>query len=125
MLVAIAALSVIAALLIIANAVALAMLERRRELGILKAVGYTSSTIVGEVLIENGIVGAVASFVATLLAAGGVVLLGRQVFSGSASLEPMVVLALVGGSIVLAMLIATLVAWKAVHVRPLMVLRYE
>jgi predicted lysophospholipase L1 biosynthesis ABC-type transport system permease subunit len=125
MLVAIASLSVTAALLIIANAVALAMLERRRELGILKAVGYTSATILGEVMIENGIVGAVASFVATLLAAGGVVLLGRQVFSGTASLDPAVVLALVGGSIVLAMLIATLVAWKAVHVRPLMVLRYE
>lgn len=125
MLVAIASLSVIAALIIIANAVALAMLERRRELGILKAVGYTSGTILGEVMIENGLIGALGSLVATLLAAGGVVLLGRQVFSGSASLQPAVVVALVGGSIALAILIATLVSWRATHVRPLTVLRYE
>ncbi|MDQ2715763.1 MAG: ABC transporter permease, partial [Chloroflexota bacterium] len=43
-LVAVASLSMLAGVLIIANAVALAMLERRRELGILKAVGYTSGT---------------------------------------------------------------------------------
>ncbi len=125
MLVAIASLSVIAALIIIANAVALAMLERKRELGILKSVGYTSGTILSEVMIENGIIGAVGSFVATLLAAGGVVLLGKLVFNGTTSLEPAVVISLVGGSIVLAILTATLVAWKAVHVRPLAVLRYE
>src|SRR5258708_20966215 len=41
MLVAIALLSVLAVVIIIANAVALAMLERKRELGILKSVGYT------------------------------------------------------------------------------------
>ncbi|MGH2478294.1 MAG: ABC transporter permease, partial [Ktedonobacteraceae bacterium] len=44
-LIAVASLSVLAAIIIIANTVALSMLERRRELGILKAVGYTSSTV--------------------------------------------------------------------------------
>ena len=125
MLVAIASLSVIAAVIIIANAVALAMLERRRELGILKSVGYTSSTVLSEVMIENGIVGSVGAFMATLLAAGGVVLLGKQVFNSATSLEPVVVLSLVLGSAALAMLTAALVAWKAVRVRPLAVLRYE
>jgi ABC-type antimicrobial peptide transport system permease subunit len=51
----IAGLSLLAGILIIANAVALAMLERRRELGILKSVGYTSSTVLSEVLIETGL----------------------------------------------------------------------
>ncbi|HCI82615.1 MAG TPA: hypothetical protein DHW02_23315, partial [Ktedonobacter sp.] len=50
----IASLSLLAGVIIIANAVALAMLERRRELGILKSVGYTSGNILSEVLIENG-----------------------------------------------------------------------
>src|SRR2546430_7860527 len=67
MLVAIASLSMMAGVIIIANSVALAMLERRRELGILKAVGYTSGTVLREVLIENGIVGAVGAYVAMLL----------------------------------------------------------
>ena len=125
MLVAIALLSVSAAVIIIANAVALAMLERKRELGILKAVGYTSGTVLSEVLIENGIVGGLGAFMATLLAAGGVLLLGKQVFNTTISIEPLITLSLVGGSALLAMLITTLVAWGPVRVRPLAVLRYE
>jgi ABC-type antimicrobial peptide transport system permease subunit len=124
-LIAIASLSVIAAVIIIANTVALAMLERKRELGILKAVGYTSGTVLSEVAIENGIVGGLGAFVATLLAAGGVVILGRFAFSSTTNLEPIVVFSLLAGSITLAILIAILVAWQAVRIRPLTVLRYE
>lgn len=124
-LVAIASLSVIAAVIIIANAVALAMLERRRELGILKSVGYTSGTVLSEVAIENGITSGLGAFVATLLAAGGVVALGRFAFSSTTNLEPLVVASLISGAIALAVLTAILVAWNAVRVRPLAVLRYE
>ncbi len=124
-LVAIASLSVIAAVIIIANAVALAMLERRRELGILKSVGYTSGTVLSEVMIENGIVGAVGAFIAMLLAAGGVILLGSQVFNLTLSVSPLIVVGMVAGSALLAMLTAVLVSWQAVRVRPLAVLRYE
>ncbi len=124
-LVAIASLSMIAGVIIIANSVALAMLERRRELGILKAVGYTSGTVLKEVLVENGIVGAVSAFIAMLLAAGGVILLGQLLFNLSLSISPWIVFSLIGGSALLAMLVAVLVAWGAVRVRPLEVLRYE
>jgi ABC-type antimicrobial peptide transport system permease subunit len=115
----------IAGVIIIANSVALAMLERRRELGILKSVGYTSGTVLKEVLIENGIVGAVSAFIAMLLAAGGVILLGQLLFNLTLSISPWIVVALVGGSALLAMATAALVAWGAVRVRPLEVLRYE
>ncbi|HEX4208006.1 MAG TPA: FtsX-like permease family protein [Ktedonobacteraceae bacterium] len=124
-LVAIASLSMIAGVVIIANSVALAMLERRRELGILKSVGYTSGTILREVLIENGIVGAIGAVVAMLLAAGGVALLGSLLFNLTLSISPWIVVTLVSGSILLAMLTAALVAWGSVRTRPLAVLRYE
>ncbi len=124
-LIAIASLSVLAAIIIIANTVALAMLERRRELGILKSVGYTSGTVLSGVLIENGIVGAVGSFIAALLAAGGVTLIGNQIFNLTLHMSPLIVISLIGGSALLAMLIAALVAWGSVRVRPLEVLRYE
>jgi ABC-type antimicrobial peptide transport system permease subunit len=124
-LVAIASLSMIAGVIIIANSVALAMLERRRELGILKSVGYTSGTVLREVLIENGIVGAVSAFIAMLLAAGGVILLGQLLFNLTLSISSLIVIGLVGGSALLAMATAALVAWGAVRVRPLEVLRYE
>src|SRR2546423_12009077 len=77
-LIAIASLSLIAGVIIIANAVALAMLERRRELGILKSVGYTSGTVLSEVMIENGVVGAVGALMAMLLATGAIILLGNM-----------------------------------------------
>jgi putative ABC transport system permease protein len=124
-LIAIASLSLIAGVIIIANAVALAMLERRRELGILKSVGYTSSTVLSEVMIENGVVGAVGALMAALLATVGVSLLGTLFFNLAFSMSPVIVISLVGGSALLAMLTAALVAYGSVRVRPLEVLRYE
>jgi ABC-type antimicrobial peptide transport system permease subunit len=125
MLVAIASLSLIAGVIIIANSVALAMLERRRELGILKSVGYTSGTVLSEVIIENGIVGAVSALMAMLLATAAIVVLGKLAFNLSFSVPPLIVVALVAGTMVLAMLTATLVSWNSVRVRPLAVIRYE
>lgn len=124
-LVALASLSMIAGVIIIANAVALAMLERRRELGILKSVGYTSGTVLSEVMIENGIVGGMSAFMAMLLASGAVALLGSLLFNFALSASPLIIISLIGGSVLLAMLTAAIVAWGSVRVRPLEVLRYE
>lgn len=124
-LIALASLSMLAGIVIIANAVALAMLERRRELGVLKAVGYTSGTVLSEVLIENGVVGGTGSFLAMLLAATATTLLGKTLFDLTLSMSPLVAVGLIGGAALLAMLTATLVAWGSVRVRPLEVLRYE
>ena len=125
MLVAIALLSVLAGVIIIANAVALAVLERRRELGILKSVGYTSGTVLREILIENGIIGGLGAFIAMLLASSAVAIGGKLFFQASFSVEPLVIVCLVVGPVLLAMLTAALVSWRAVRVRPLEVLRYE
>ena len=125
MLVAIASLSVIAGVIIIANAVALAMLERRRELGILKAVGYTSGTVLSEVMIENGVIGGIGALMAMLLATGAITLLGSLLFNIAFSVSTLIVIGLIGGSALLAMLTAALVAWGSTRVRPLEVLRYE
>jgi putative ABC transport system permease protein len=116
---------VLAGVIIIANAVALAMLERRRELGILKSVGYTSGTVLREILIENGIIGGLGAFIAMLLASSGVAIGGKLFFQASFNVEPLVIVCLVVGPVLLAMLTAALVSWRAVRVRPLEVLRYE
>jgi putative ABC transport system permease protein len=122
----IAALSLIAGVIIIANAVALAMLERRRELGILKSVGYTSQNILGEVLLENGLVGGTGAMMAMLLVSLVIFLLGRYVFKAvNLAVAPSIAMAIVLGATLLAMLTAALVAWQAVRIRPLEVLRYQ
>ncbi len=71
LMITLASLALLAALIIIANAVALAMLERRRELGILKAVGHTSRSVLGEVLMENGVIGFIGGLLGMLLVAWG------------------------------------------------------
>lgn len=121
----IASLSLLAGIIIIANAVALAMLERRRELGILKSVGYARRSILSEVLIENGVVGGTGALLAMLLVALAVAILGQLVFKAAFGVSALLILGMVGGSVVLAMIAAVLVAWNAVRVRPLEVLRYE
>ncbi len=121
----IASLSLLAGVIIIANAVALAMLERRRELGILKSVGYTSSSILGEVLIENGLVGGIGALLAVMLVTIATSLLGTFLFKSDFGVSSLIALALIAGAALLAMLTAALVAWGSVRVRPLEVLRYE
>src|SRR5258708_15377371 len=79
-LITIASLSLLAGVIIIANAVALAMLERRRELGILKSVGYTSRTVLSEVLIENGVIGGTGALLELLLVTLATSLLGSLFF---------------------------------------------
>jgi len=121
----IASLSLLAGVIIIANAVALAMLERRRELGILKSVGYTSRTVLGEVLIENGVVGGPGALLAMLLVTLATSLLGQFVFKTGFGVSWYIAIGLIVGIALLAMVTSTIVAWGSTRVRPLEVLRYE
>ena len=125
LLTAVASLAMIAGFIIIANAVGLAMLERRRELGILKSVGYTSGDVLGEVVLENGLVGFSGGFLAMILVAGAAVLLSKLVFNGSLGVSPLLVIGVVLVTALVCMVVAGLVAYSATRVRPLEVLRYE
>jgi ABC-type antimicrobial peptide transport system permease subunit len=122
---AIASLALLAGVLIIANTVALAMLERRREVGILKAVGYTSRSVLGEVLVENAAIGFTGAVTAMLLVAIAIAVLAQALFGLSMSLTAPIVIGLVGGSALVCMVVGAMVAWQAARVRPLEVLRYE
>lgn len=125
MLTTIASLAMIAGLIIIANAVALAMLERQREIGILKSVGYTSRSVLATVLIENGLVGLLGSLVAMLLVAGSITALSQFIFQIQIVVGPWLIALIVATTSIITMVVALLVSWNATHVRPLEVLRYE
>jgi putative ABC transport system permease protein len=114
----------IAGTVIVANAVALAMLERRHELGILKAVGYTSGRVLTGVAIENALAAALAGLLAMVPVSIAVAVFGHQAGIVLESSVPLT-FAIVVGIAALAALIAAAVAWQPVHVRPLNVLRYE
>jgi putative ABC transport system permease protein len=125
MLTTLASLAMVAGLIIIANAVALAMLERRREIGILKSVGHTSRSILSTVLIENGLVGLLGSLVAMLLVVGAITALSKFVFHVELGIGTPLVALIIGATSLITMFVAMVVAWRAVRIRPLDVLRYE
>jgi predicted lysophospholipase L1 biosynthesis ABC-type transport system permease subunit len=125
MLTAVASLAMLAGLIIIANAVALAMLERRRELGILKSVGFTSRSVLSEVLFENGVIGFVGSLLAIGLVAGATIGLDKILFKSGLGVSLPIVGGIIAATTLICVLVAGLVAWNSTRVRPLEVLRYE
>lgn len=125
LLIGIASLALFAGIVIIANTVALAMLERRREIGILKATGYTSFSVLSQVLLENGIVGGIGAIAGMAAVSGATALLGGLALKTSLAVSTPTVLVIIAGVILLSVIVAALVAWGPTRVRPLEVLRYE
>jgi ABC-type antimicrobial peptide transport system permease subunit len=123
----VAALAALAGVILIANAVALAMLERRREIGILKAIGHTSRGVLGMVLVENGLLGLAGATCALLLVSLSATALGLATFHSARAdgAPPGLVIALAAATTAICMLVAGVVAWRATRVRPLEVLRYD
>jgi hypothetical protein len=123
--VAVAGLALVAGGVLIANAVSLAMVERRRELGVLMAIGYTSRRVLRTILIENGALGLVAGAAGIVAIRIVIAVLNAREASLRLEFGPGAAIALVATAIVLAMSAAGIVAWGPVHVRPLEVLRDE
>jgi putative ABC transport system permease protein len=120
----IAGLALFASSVIIANTVALAVLERRRQIGVMKAIGLQTEHILGMLLLENALLGISGGLLGVFLGAG-VVVGGGFLGDGLVNL-PMDALALL---VILAILLALgatwLAAWGAAQEKPLKVLRYE
>jgi predicted lysophospholipase L1 biosynthesis ABC-type transport system permease subunit len=125
LLTALASLALLAGAVIIANAVALAMLERRREIGIMKSLGFASRSVLAQVLFENALLGALGGMAAVAVVALATTLLGRFVFQTRFDVSLPLSIAIVLASGLLAAGVAGLVAWAPTRVRPLEVLRYE
>lgn len=121
----IAALALFAGVIIIANTVALAMLERRREIGVMKAVGARRRTILQFLLVENIIVGFLGAGVGVLLAMLATYLVNKNLFQFPTSYDWTTIVALVLLGIVLAVGASSLTALPASSEKPMSVLRYE
>jgi len=121
----VAGLALFAAATMVANTAALVTMERRREIGVMKAVGVKTHQVLGQLLLESGILGLVGG----LMGVGLVILtmmLSRAALTelpAAFSARAVLLLLALASSVTLA---ATLVsAWPASRRRPLEVLRYE
>ena len=123
--VAVAGLALVAGAVLIANAVGLSMLQRQREMGILKAVGFSSADVLRMVALENsllGFLGGIAGVAAVAIAVEVVNTLhpaSQLVMSIPQVALLIVVSVLISGGVALA------TAWRPTQVRPMEVLRAE
>ncbi len=121
-------LSLLAAAVIMANTVSLATLERRRQIGILKAVGLKGRRVLWIMLLENTIIGLLGGGIGIGLSALGVAIMtalgmGDSIpVPGDARLTAM---ALIAASVVIAWIATLASARVAISENVTNVLRYE
>lgn len=121
-------LALVAGTAIIANTVALATQERRRQIGVMKAVGLKGRRVLGMLIIENGLIGLLAGAIG--VGVGFVITVVLVLASESpGELRDAIDVATMGWlllmSIGVAVGAAILSAWNAATEKPMNVLRYE
>ena len=130
----IAAISLLVAGIAIMNIMIVSLIERTREIGILKALGMKSRTVLTIFLAESVIIGLIGAFagialgwilanvVAKLLASGA---FGGNGFIVTPMLTPEVFLGALGFGIGVSVIFALYPAWRASKLKPVEALRYE
>jgi putative ABC transport system permease protein len=122
-------LSLIAGAVLIANNVALAVLERRTEMGVMKSIGADSSRVLAIINWETGLVGFMGGLCGFGLAAaiGSVLisLLGTEDNPAVLNLSPAVFWGMLALAVGLSLVATGVSAWSAAREKPLVVLRYE
>jgi putative ABC transport system permease protein len=130
----IAAISLLVAGIGIMNIMIVSLIERTREIGILKALGMKSRTVLYIFLTESviiGLIGAVIGIASGWVLANVVALfLGRGGIIGSALtitpiLTPEVLLGALGFGVGISVVFALYPAWRASKLKPVEALRYE
>lgn len=121
---AMAGLALLAGVLLVGNAVTLAMLNRRYEIGVLKAVGYTRRHVLTAVALEYSLVAVIAALLG--LIAVQIALQVLQMINDQAGsllrLDWRSALFIFGLSVGLTLLTALAGAWKPTRVTPLVAL---
>ena len=127
-LISIAAIALIVGAIGIANAMFTSVLERTREIGVMKAVGATQQTIKYAFLIEAGIIGGIGGSIGTLIGAGVALVIGEGLKSAgysffSITLSPWLLLSGIIFGLVIGGVSGLIPAYKASQKHPIEALR--
>ena len=122
--IAMSGLALLAGILLVANSVSLAMLDRRYEIGILKTVGYTSRQILMIFAVEYGCIGLLATGAGVLLIQGLLALLAianhLPAFAVLLDLPSLTVIAFCGVGLTLLTVLG--VTWNPTRISPVFIL---
>jgi len=130
---AIASIGLLVGVISIVNIMLVNVTERTREIGVLKAIGFTNREVLGSLLMEAGLLGFIGALIGLVLAAIllqlGIILFGPQLGMEDVSLAYMLptwlILAVVGGATVLSVLAGLYPAWRASRLNVVEALRYD
>lgn len=110
----------VVALVLVANIMIIAVRERTREMGVIRAIGGGRGTILSTVLVETLILSLVAGVVGTLAAVPAAYAMEWTWILSQEEIVKVLVLTLAAGT-----LAGLYPAWRATQVNPLTALRYE
>jgi ABC-type antimicrobial peptide transport system permease subunit len=121
---AMAGLALLAGVLLMANVVSLALVERRYEIGVMKAVGYTQRHILMVIGAEYGLIGLVASLTGVIAVQAMIILLTMLYESaeGVLVMNPLTAVLIVVLGIAITCITALMAAWKPTQVQPVAIL---
>lgn len=121
---AMSGLALLAGVMLIANVVSLAMLQRTFEIGVMKALGYTQRHVMILFSLEYSLIGLLAGLLA-LLAVQIIIVIITSTQSGADGIlfiRPLTACIMVVSGMLLTMTTALLTAWRPLRVRPALVL---
>ena len=130
---AIASVALLVGVISIVNIMLVNVSERTREIGVLKAIGFTNREILGSILTEAGVLGFISA-IAGVIAAAVLLQAGIGLFAPQYGLENIklaqmlplwLVAAVIGGATLLSVLAGLYPAWRASRLNVVEALRYE
>ena len=129
----IAAISLLVGAIGIANTMFMSVMERTRQIGVLKALGTTNNEIMKLFLIESGIIGFMGGLIGIffgIIASGMLTLLGGGMGPGARGgmttvVEPELIMFAMAFSIVIGIISGLIPAMRAAELQPVEALRYE
>jgi putative ABC transport system permease protein len=132
-LVAIASIALVVASIGIMNTMLTSVMERTREIGIMKAIGATNKDIMSIFIIEGILVSSIGGILGIILGVFGsqglTMILNNFMMMGGAGLAPVItimsVVMAVSVSIIVGVLSSLYPAWKAARMSPIEAVRYE
>jgi putative ABC transport system permease protein len=133
-LVAIASIALVVASIGIMNTMLTSVMERTREIGIMKAIGATNKDIMSIFIIEGMLVSSIGGVIGIILGVFGsqgltMILNSFMMIGGSSNLTPVItpmsVVMAVTVSLIVGILSSLYPAWKAARMSPIEAVRYE
>lgn len=123
--VGLASLSFIAAVTLIVNVVGLSMLERRREIAILKSVGYSLNQIRAIILVEFGFISILVAILTIISITVLVDLINKAEPSAQLQVSWSGMLIVVCFSIILTFVTVLIASWQDLRIKPLAIMRED